>query len=189
MPAPTSAASRKRTRSRNLSESSHHDPHTEQETSSVVSSLPADTEPLHAPPKRARHSSSTSRPNYGLRNRTSAPVSSNESSNSAQRYNLRPRPAPPQARTVAEPVMASHAATHRAISTAGPPRQYRLLYIADDDDQANNNQSSTTLIDTTFNLVNSDENSASAGPRRTSRYTSGTGLHTRYAYLELASKQ
>lgn len=183
MPAPTSAASRKRTRSRNLSESNPHDPTAEQATSSVVSSLPADTAPLHAPPKRARHSSSTSRNNYGLRNRSSAPVSSEEPSNSTQRYNLRPRPPPPQIRTVEEPTIVSHAAPHRAISTAGPPRQYRLLYISDEDDQPNTSQSSTTLIDTTFNLVNSDENSTSNGPRRTSRYTSGTGLHTRYAYL------
>ncbi|CAF3438494.1 unnamed protein product [Rotaria socialis] len=216
MTPPTSTVSRKRTRSTNVSESNHDlEQATSTSTSSIVSNQPNSTAVL---PKRQRNNpppppppstapSISSRTNYSLRNRSltsdtrpsSTRLSSVDTSNSSQRYNLRPRQLPssqiylPQVST-SHPITAPRRARRQIQSTLlqsdqptsssiVQPRQYRLVYISDDDDSPNTTtQPSASMVNTTFNLVTDDEDDEfiQSQPRRIARSTANnTGHNTR----------
>jgi hypothetical protein len=175
MPLPTSTASRKRTRSTNVSESdTDHQP----ATSTIVSSHPTNT----APPKRRRNNPPTSRTNYSLRNRSITPdlrqSTSIDTSTNSERYNLRPR-RPQLQLSNPHPITIPRRTRHQTPSTVQQepppstviqPRQYRLVYISDDDDQSpTGTQPSTTIVNTVY-----DETDEAIRSRRTVRSTPGT---------------
>ncbi|CAF0875971.1 unnamed protein product [Adineta ricciae] len=190
MPPSSARLSRKRTRSRNLSD--NNDDH-EPSTSTIVSSH--QTNPASRKRKRNNQSSTEPHNNYPLRNHSTTPEAQ------SQRYNLRPRCPPVQIHL--PQVSNSHLTTiprrarrqtSTAISTPSSitqhdhpssssstspsstmqPRQYRLVYISDDDD---NNQPTTSSSSAA--IVNLGSDNESIPPRRTARSTSNVIHHTR----------
>lgn len=209
MTPPTSTASRKRTRSTNISEH-HGDIEATSSTSSTISTQSSNT----VPPKRQRNNtpssnapSISSRANYSLRNRSitsdtqqsSIGSSSIDLSTNSQRYNLRPRQPQSQIQLPQTLNLNSNRVPRRArrqisstitqsvqsTSSIVQPRQYRLVYISDDDDPpTSTTQTSTSMTNTTLNLITDDEDDEvtrvpQPPPRRTARTTTNTGHNTR----------
>lgn len=177
MPPPTSAMSRKRTRSSNISESNDD----ASEPSSTSTIVPSHT----VPPKRRRNNpTSTSRSNYSLRNRSITPDASQTSidrTNTTQRYNLRPRSQLSTSHSTSTAATIPHSNTNHQDQTVTQSRQYRFVYISDDDEQPTSSQSSasSSVMNTTLNLITDDEDDTPPTiHRRTARATNHNRTRT-----------